>query len=142
MARSSLRRKVSVLVLAVVAVAGVVMLSSGADGTDDKTRGSKRGCTLSIPYRSGSGGYASYRIPAVVRTRAGALLAFAEGRVGGREDSGDIDVVVRRSRDGGCTWGPLKVVVAGRGTPGAIRRRWSIPAPAPSCWSPRTTVVR
>ncbi|MFE5107764.1 exo-alpha-sialidase [Streptomyces sp. NPDC056663] len=91
------------------------MLSSGADGTDDKTRGSKRGCTLSIPYRSGSGGYASYRIPAVVRTRAGALLAFAEGRVGGREDSGDIDVVVRRSRDGGCTWGPLKVVAAGRG---------------------------
>lgn len=70
---------------------------------------------MSIPYRSGSGGYASYRIPAVVRTRAGALLAFAEGRVGGRADSGDIDVVVRRSRDGGCTWGPLQVVAAGRG---------------------------
>ncbi|WP_405891068.1 glycoside hydrolase [Streptomyces sp. NBC_01527] len=81
----------------------------------DKAQGSKRGCTMSIPYRSGSGGYASYRIPAVVRTRAGALLAFAEGRVGGRADSGDIDVVVRRSRDGGCTWGPLQVVAAGRG---------------------------
>ncbi|WP_030978663.1 sialidase family protein [Streptomyces sp. NRRL S-1824] len=115
MARFSRRRRISVLGLAVVAVAGVVMLPSGADETDDKARVSKRGCTLSIPYRSGSGGYASYRIPAVVRTRTGALLAFAEGRVGGREDSGDIDVVVRRSRDGGCTWGPLQVVAAGRG---------------------------
>ncbi|MDX2729765.1 sialidase family protein [Streptomyces sp. PA03-2a] len=81
----------------------------------DKVRGSERGCTMSTPFRSGSGGYASYRIPAVVRTRAGALLAFAEGRVGGRADSGDIDVVVRRSRDGGCTWEPLQVVAAGRG---------------------------
>lgn len=70
---------------------------------------------MSIPYSHSSGGYASYRIPAVVRTRAGTLLAFAEGRVGGRDDSGDIDVVVRRSRDGGCTWGPLQVVAAGRG---------------------------
>ncbi|MGW9131970.1 sialidase family protein [Streptomyces sp. NPDC055681] len=115
MARFSLRRKISVLSLAVVLVAGVVIVQSGADEADGKDRGSKRGCTLSIPYSSGSGGYASYRIPAVVRTRAGTLLAFAEGRVGGREDSGDIDVVVRQSRDGGCTWGPLQVVAAGRG---------------------------
>lgn len=141
MARFSLRHRISALGLAVVATVGVAVVRSGADETDDAARGSKRGCTMSIPYRSGSGGYASYRIPAVVRTRAGTLLAFAEGRVGGRADSGDIDVVVRRSRDGGCTWGPLHVVAAGRGTPGAIRHQWSIPAPATSCWSPRTTVV-
>ncbi|MBV7697693.1 exo-alpha-sialidase [Streptomyces sp. TRM70350] len=72
-------------------------------------------CTSSVPYTAGTGGYAAYRIPAAVTTRAGAVLAFAEGRRGGAGDSGDIDVVVRRSADGGCTWGPLTVVAAGEG---------------------------
>ncbi|RKN47236.1 exo-alpha-sialidase [Streptomyces hoynatensis] len=72
-------------------------------------------CTSSVPYVSGEGGYDTYRIPAAVTTPAGTVLAFAEGRVGGAGDSGDIDVVVRRSTDGGCTWGPLSVVAAGQG---------------------------
>ncbi|MFJ3905501.1 exo-alpha-sialidase [Streptomyces sp. NPDC090025] len=73
------------------------------------------GCAGSVPYRAGTGGYAAYRIPAVVRTPAGTLLAFAEGRRHGAGDSGDVDLVLRRSADGGCTWGPLAVVAAGRG---------------------------
>ncbi|MFD9241612.1 hypothetical protein ACFV0D_06675, partial [Streptomyces sp. NPDC059556] len=72
-------------------------------------------CGVSVPYTAGVGGYASYRIPAVVGTPAGTLLAFAEGRVGGAGDSGDIDLVVRRSEDGGCTWGPARVAAAGEG---------------------------
>ncbi|MGW0711815.1 sialidase family protein [Streptomyces sp. NPDC002643] len=74
-----------------------------------------RGCVASVPYVSGTGGYDTYRIPAVVTTRAGAVLAFAEGRRNGAGDTGSIDVVLRRSADGGCTWGPLKVVAAGEG---------------------------
>ncbi|WP_372347302.1 exo-alpha-sialidase [Streptomyces sp. KL116D] len=66
----------------------------------------------SVPFRAGDDGYASFRIPAVVRTTDGTLLAFCEGRVGSREDFGDIDVVVRRSVDGGRTWGPLRVAAA------------------------------
>ncbi|MDT0439402.1 MULTISPECIES: sialidase family protein [Streptomyces] len=73
------------------------------------------GCASSVPYVSGQGGYAAYRIPAAVTTRRGTLLAFAEGRRDGAGDSGDIDVVLRRSTDGGCTWGPLQVITAGRG---------------------------
>ncbi|MGW7523744.1 sialidase family protein [Streptomyces sp. NPDC054783] len=73
------------------------------------------GCVSSVPYVSGRGGYAAYRIPAVVETRYGSVLAFAEGRRDGFGDSGDIDVVLRRSTDGGCTWGPLTVVAAGDG---------------------------
>ncbi|MFI9805632.1 exo-alpha-sialidase [Streptomyces sp. NPDC052301] len=73
------------------------------------------GCVSSVPYVSGKGGYATYRIPAVVRTGTGTVLAFAEGRRDGAADTGDIDVVLRRSTDGGCTWGPLTVVAAGRG---------------------------
>ncbi|MER6573396.1 sialidase family protein [Streptomyces sp. NPDC001093] len=84
-------------------------------------------CVSSVPYVSGQGGYAAYRIPAIVRTLpharsdsrgktpTGTLLAFAEGRRDGVGDSGDIDVVLRRSTDGGCTWGPLTVVAAGDG---------------------------
>ncbi|MEU1405731.1 sialidase family protein [Streptomyces sp. NPDC005728] len=73
------------------------------------------GCTSSVPYVSGEGGYHTYRIPATVRTARGTVLAFAEGRHDGAGDSGDIDVVLRRSADGGCTWGPPAVVAAGDG---------------------------
>ncbi|MGW7083354.1 sialidase family protein [Streptomyces sp. NPDC054871] len=65
----------------------------------------------SVPFRAGREGYASFRIPAVVRTNSGTLLAFCEGRVGSQEDFGNIDVVLKRSSDGGRTWGPLQVVV-------------------------------
>ncbi|MGW1716172.1 exo-alpha-sialidase [Streptomyces sp. NPDC002156] len=55
-------------------------------------------------------GYACYRIPAVVRTLKGTLLAFSEGRKDNCGDAGDIDIVVKRSTDDGVTWGPLQVV--------------------------------
>ncbi|AJE40603.1 sialidase family protein [Streptomyces nodosus] len=73
------------------------------------------GCVSSVPYTAGRDGYDTYRIPAAVRTRAGTVLAFAEGRRHGPGDSGDVDVVLRRSPDDGCTWGPLEVAAAGRG---------------------------
>ncbi|MEU3729862.1 sialidase family protein [Streptomyces sp. NPDC033538] len=61
------------------------------------------------------GGYACFRIPAIVRTTGDTLLAFAEGRVLNCGDAGDIDIVVKRSTDGGRTWGPLRVVNDGGG---------------------------
>jgi sialidase-1 len=73
------------------------------------------GCASAVPYAAGRDGYDTYRIPAVVLTREGTLLAFAEGRRNGAGDSGAIDVVLRRSLDGGCTWGALGVVAAGKG---------------------------
>ncbi|GGY42370.1 sialidase family protein [Streptomyces djakartensis] len=60
-------------------------------------------------------GYACFRIPAIVRSTAGTLLAFAEGRVLNCGDAADIDIVVKRSTDGGRTWGPLQVVNEGAG---------------------------
>jgi sialidase-1 len=67
-------------------------------------------CTSSVPFTSGTEGYTGFRIPAVVATRSGTLLAFAEGRQSGLGDAGNIDTVLKRSTDGGCTWGPLQVV--------------------------------
>ncbi|MHB9857933.1 exo-alpha-sialidase [Streptomyces sp. YIM S03343] len=60
-------------------------------------------------------GYACFRIPAIVKTSDGTLLAFAEGRVLNCGDAADIDVVLKRSTDGGRTWGPLTVVNEGAG---------------------------
>ncbi|MFH8466427.1 exo-alpha-sialidase [Streptomyces sp. NPDC017991] len=60
-------------------------------------------------------GYACFRIPAVVRTTKGTLLAFAEGRVNDCSDAGDIDIVLKRSTDGGRTWGPLQIINEGAG---------------------------
>ncbi|MER6132240.1 sialidase family protein [Streptomyces sp. NPDC001815] len=64
---------------------------------------------VSVPFRAGQEGCASFRIPAVVATAEGTLLAFCEGRVGSRDDFGNIDIVLKRSTDGGLTWGPLQV---------------------------------
>ncbi len=55
-------------------------------------------------WRSDPDGSPTYRIPALIRTAGGDLLALAEKRHGGRGDAGDIDLVSRRSSDGGATW--------------------------------------
>lgn len=67
-------------------------------------------CASSVPYTAKTEGYSAFRIPAIVETGSGDLLAFAEGRSDGLGDAGNIDTVVKRSADGGCTWGPLHVV--------------------------------
>src|SRR5437763_13318457 len=61
-------------------------------------------------YVGGAGGYHSYRIPALVATNKGTLLAFCEARKNSGRDDGDIDLVVRRSRDGGKTWSAMTLV--------------------------------
>jgi len=55
-------------------------------------------------FISGTGDYHTYRIPAIVVSRQGTLLAFCEGRRAGRGDAGNIDMLLRRSTDMGRTW--------------------------------------
>ena len=50
-------------------------------------------------------GIASYRIPALLKTDKGTLIASADERRLHASDWGDIGMVVRRSEDGGKTWG-------------------------------------
>lgn len=61
-------------------------------------------------FKAGEGGYHTYRIPALLVSAKGTLLAFCEGRRGSSSDSGNIDVLLRRSLDGGETWGPVQTV--------------------------------
>src|ERR1039457_4215274 len=48
-------------------------------------------------FRAGDNGYDSYRIPALIVSPKGTLLAFCEGRRNSASDTGDIDVLLRRS---------------------------------------------
>ena len=66
--------------------------------------------TRSVVFEAGREGYFSFRIPAAIVTSKGTLLAFCEGRKTTRSDHGDLDLVLKRSRDGGKTWGPLELV--------------------------------
>lgn len=64
----------------------------------------------SAPFVSRPSKKTWYRIPAIVQNARGDLLAFAERRDSGTSDSGDFEIVMKRSTDGGRTWGALKVV--------------------------------
>lgn len=66
-------------------------------------------------FKAGMEGYHSFRVPAIVSTRRGTLLAFCEGRKNSSEDYGDIDVVYKRSTNNGTSWSPLKVLFSVEG---------------------------
>ncbi|MCX7825310.1 MAG: exo-alpha-sialidase [Verrucomicrobiae bacterium] len=62
-------------------------------------------------FESGTDGYALYRIPGIVVTKKGTVLAWCEARRTGKGDWGPIDVMMRRSFDGGKTWAPRQRIV-------------------------------
>ncbi|WP_328414536.1 glycoside hydrolase [Micromonospora sp. NBC_00389] len=98
----------SMITLGAVALAASLVV--GAPPATAEPAAPTHRCDTSVPFVSGTEGYTGFRIPAVVTTRSGILLAFAEGRHGSLADAGNIDLVLKRSGDGGCTWGPLQVV--------------------------------
>ena len=61
-------------------------------------------------FAGGKDGYHTYRIPALTVTRNGSVLAFCEGRKNSWGDSGDIDLLVKRSTDNGKTWSKQQVI--------------------------------
>ena len=65
---------------------------------------------LTDVFTAGSDGYHTYRIPALIVSPSGTLLLFCEGRKTSRSDHGDVDLVLKRSTDGGQTWGSLQLV--------------------------------
>lgn len=66
--------------------------------------------SLDYLFMSGTDGYNTFRIPALVVSNEGTVLAFAEGRKNGSSDTGDIDIVMKRSQDNGKTWSDLIVI--------------------------------
>ncbi len=72
--------------------------------------GNKSHTRDTLVFEGGNDGYQTFRIPAVIKAPNGDLLAFCEGRVNNEEDAGDIDLVMKRSKDNGRTWGKLSIV--------------------------------
>ena len=62
-------------------------------------------------FTAGEGGYKLYRIPGIVVTKRGTVLAYCEARKTDSGDWGPIDVLLRRSADGGKTWLPRQQLV-------------------------------
>ncbi len=63
-------------------------------------------------FKSGDHGSKYYRIPALVTAADGSLLAVADRRNDSQGDlPNDIDIVLRRSTDGGATWSDQIVVI-------------------------------
>lgn len=82
-----------------------------------------------VLFNKGDAGYGCYRIPAIVKTKTGALLAFAEARRSWCADSQEIDLVMRRSDDDGRTWSAPQTVLSGTDSdPNAVATRGN-PAP-------------
>jgi sialidase-1 len=84
-------------------IALILLLATAATGPASPT--------FTDVFLSGENGYASTRIPSVVVTRSGTVLAFAEGRQKPR-DQAENDIILRRSTDAGATWQPQQVVAA------------------------------
>jgi sialidase-1 len=67
-------------------------------------------------FPPGFNGVARYRIPGIIVTPSGTVLAYAEARKNNSSDWGEIEVHLRRSTDGGRTWLPARHIAhtAGR----------------------------
>ncbi len=61
-------------------------------------------------FEGGHDGYNTYRIPALIVAANGDLLAFCEGRRDSAGDSGQIDLLMKRSTDDGRTWNEQTLV--------------------------------
>lgn len=69
----------------------------------------------SVPDRvdvfvGGMDGYFAYRIPSFVVAPNGDLLVFCEARKNNLSDDGNIDLLMKRSPDGGATWLPQQLI--------------------------------
>jgi len=87
---------IRLFVFAVVAISATFSVQASED------------MSMSDVFSRGEDGYPQVRIPAVVVTPKGTVLAFAEARQAG--DHSENDIVLKRSLDGGATWQPLQII--------------------------------
>ncbi len=80
------------------------------DAQREAQRDAMRAQGISFLFESGRDGYFACRIPSLLATRAGTLLAFCEGRVNDGYDQSAIHLLLRRSEDGGHTWSRPQIV--------------------------------
>lgn len=68
-------------------------------------------CEKMTFHRSGDGGYAVFRVPGLITTRRGTVLAWYDARKGTGRDYDPIDIMLKRSFDHGKTWEEARVLM-------------------------------
>lgn len=63
-------------------------------------------------FKAGTSGYSTYRIPGLVVTSRGSILAYCEARKNPKGDWGAIDIMLRRGTDGGKSWSPQRIIAS------------------------------
>lgn len=61
-------------------------------------------------FQAGTEGYYLFRKPTIIQAPNNDLIAFCEGRKNSNSDTGDIDVLMKRSVDNGLTWSDVNVI--------------------------------
>lgn len=92
-----LKKVLSFLCVALILVSGLTL------SPKDVVKGAASYFDEQILFTSGQDGYTLYRIPGVVITSNGTIIAYCEAREG-RNDLDPLDVILKRSTDGGDTW--------------------------------------
>ncbi len=131
-----MRKTLLMTAIALVCVSCFERLEFGADYKPEKPDDSSEVVDISysddgaevksVVFEAGTDNHIYFRIPAITETKKGTLLAFCEARntkpdfykeslfpgitpyqPGDSKDTGDIDLVLKRSIDGGATWGDM-----------------------------------
>jgi len=80
------------------------------DNAKTLTRNPNNELTQTTVFQKGDDGYHTYRIPSLLVSQKGTLLAFCEGRKTGSGDHGNLDLVLKRSSDMGKSWEKMQIV--------------------------------
>jgi len=99
------------IAVAFLALAGDLVIAGGPSPKRDGYVVDKMRADVScLPlWENTETSYHSFRIPSIIVTTKGTALAFCEGR-GAHGDSGNIDLIMKRSPDSGRTWSKQSVV--------------------------------
>lgn len=90
---------------------------SAVDNSENQLKSASQIHTYMKLFDGGPVGYHSFRIPSIIKTTSGTLIAFAECRRYSSSDFGDINLVYKRSTDNGVNWSALgEIAGVGAGT--------------------------
>ncbi|WP_020526201.1 sialidase family protein [Flexithrix dorotheae] len=92
----------------ILAILGIIPFFISCTKNEQHALAETSSIEKSVLWEKGKGNYNNYRIPSIIVTKKGTVLAFCEGREAG--DSGDIDILMKSSKDNGKTWSESKVV--------------------------------
>jgi|CZKY01.1.fsa_nt_gi sialidase-1 len=109
--RLLLKEKVGATSLCVLAAVTLTVGLAAAEGTARAPEQNTGWLGQQILFHSGEGSYFCFRIPSLVVTSKKNIIAFAEARRTNCADWDQIDMVTKRSDDGGKTWSPLRILL-------------------------------